>query len=238
MLNRGNLIADTLFSLLDDIPYGAYAISIDQVILYWNRAAQRILGHEPTVMIGRRCYEVTAGPSEDGLSPECLSGCPSIRHLRAGLVPSPQRLQLACASGERKWVAVAPVVIAGISWEAPVLVHLFSEVPWDEALVKTGESLRQVLDPDGTEPPHDQAQDSPSDDNPYISAREVEVLRLVAQGSETDRIAEELGISPHTVRNHIRNLRNKLHAASKLEAVLTAVRLGILSVGNEPTQRS
>ena len=61
-----------------------------------------------------------------------------------------------------------------------------------------------------------------------LSPRELEVLRLVSLGTGTVRIAEELGISPHTVRNHVRNLREKLGADSKLAAVLTALRLGIL----------
>lgn len=61
-----------------------------------------------------------------------------------------------------------------------------------------------------------------------ITPREVEVLRLVALGWETEAIAEELGVSKHTALNHIRNFRQKLDAQNKLQAVITAVRLGIL----------
>ena len=53
-------------------------------------------------------------------------------------------------------------------------------------------------------------------------------MRLVALGRGTHQIAEELGISPHTVRNHVRHFRRKLNARTKLEAVLTAIRRGIL----------
>ena len=63
-----------------------------------------------------------------------------------------------------------------------------------------------------------------------LTEREQEVLRLVALGWDTPRIAGELGISRHTVRNHIRNLRQKLQANTKLEAVVTGIRLGILPV--------
>ena len=56
------------------------------------------------------------------------------------------------------------------------------------------------------------------------------MLRLVALGRETARISQELGISQHTVRNHIRNLRHKLNATTKLDAVVEGIRLGILSV--------
>ena len=61
-----------------------------------------------------------------------------------------------------------------------------------------------------------------------LSRREAQVLQLVALGRDTPRIAAELRISRHTVRNHIRNLRQKLNASTKLEAVLTAMRTGIL----------
>ena len=227
-------IADSLFALLDQIPYGAYAVSIDQVILHWNRAAKRILGHEPVTVVGRRCYEVTAGDSDDGLAPECLSGCPSIRHLRAGMLPSPIRLHMACASGGRKWVTVVPVVVSGIFWDAPVLVHLFSDRPWDEELASAEDTLRGVAGSGTAVPGLRQPPPRVAGDPPHISPRELEVLQLVALGYETPRIAEHLGISAHTVRNHIRNFRNKLKATTKLEAVMTAVRLGILTVGDEP----
>ena len=54
------------------------------------------------------------------------------------------------------------------------------------------------------------------------------MLRLVALGQTADQIARDLDISPHTVRNHVSNFRRKLDARTKLEAVLTAMRLGIL----------
>ena len=61
-----------------------------------------------------------------------------------------------------------------------------------------------------------------------LTAREVEVLRYLALGWETRYIAEELGVSWYTARNHIENLRKKLGASSRLEAVMVAMRLGIL----------
>ena len=64
-----------------------------------------------------------------------------------------------------------------------------------------------------------------------MSRRELEVLRLMALGWDTLRIAAQLGVSRHTVRNHIRNLCNKLGGSTKLNAVLRGISLGILSVG-------
>ena len=61
-----------------------------------------------------------------------------------------------------------------------------------------------------------------------LTAREREILSNPALGWETRYIAEGLSVSGYTVRNHIENLRTKLGASSRLEAVMVAMRLGIL----------
>jgi two-component system, NarL family, nitrate/nitrite response regulator NarL len=61
-----------------------------------------------------------------------------------------------------------------------------------------------------------------------LTAREAEVLRLLAQGRSNPQIATALDIRLATVRNHVQSVIEKLHAHSKLEAVATATRLGII----------
>jgi DNA-binding NarL/FixJ family response regulator len=61
-----------------------------------------------------------------------------------------------------------------------------------------------------------------------LTPRELEVLKLLAEGISNAAIAERLVLSLHTVRNHVQNVIGKLGAHSKLEAVATAVREGIL----------
>ena len=58
----------------------------------------------------------------------------------------------------------------------------------------------------------------------------MEVLRYLALGWDNGNIAAELGVSPHTVRNHATNLRRKLDVRSRLEAVIVAERLGAVEV--------
>lgn len=62
-----------------------------------------------------------------------------------------------------------------------------------------------------------------------LTPREREVLRLMAEGYASRSIAAELGISYTTVRTHIRSLGSKLAVHSKLEAILKARELGLLS---------
>jgi DNA-binding NarL/FixJ family response regulator len=63
-----------------------------------------------------------------------------------------------------------------------------------------------------------------------FTPRELEVLRALATGSTTIGIAAEMGIAPHTVEWHLRHVIEKLGAHSKLQAVVAAVRLGIIEL--------
>jgi LuxR family maltose regulon positive regulatory protein len=61
-----------------------------------------------------------------------------------------------------------------------------------------------------------------------LSAREVEVLRLVAAGKSNQQIADALVISPNTVLRHISHIFRKTGAANRVEAASFASRLGLL----------
>lgn len=63
---------------------------------------------------------------------------------------------------------------------------------------------------------------------PHLTGRELEVLRLVAQGLGNREIAKELFISENTVKNHVRNILDKLQMHSRMEAALYAVRERLL----------
>ncbi|MHB8510892.1 MAG: response regulator [Actinomycetota bacterium] len=72
--------------------------------------------------------------------------------------------------------------------------------------------------------------DKPSVPQPRLTDREMEVLQLVAQGRNNRDIAKELFISENTVKNHIRNILEKLHLHSRMEAVVYAVREKLLEI--------
>lgn len=65
---------------------------------------------------------------------------------------------------------------------------------------------------------------------PRLTDRELEVLKLVAQGMSNREIAGELYISENTVKNHVRNILEKLHLHSRMEAVVYAVREKLLDI--------
>ena len=65
---------------------------------------------------------------------------------------------------------------------------------------------------------------------PALTSREIEVLRLVAKGMSNREIADDLYISENTVKNHVRNILEKLHLHNRMEAVIYAVRERLLDI--------
>ena len=75
--------------------------------------------------------------------------------------------------------------------------------------------------------------EGPQTEDP-LTERELEVIRLVAQGKSNQEIAESLVISEATVRTHVSNILSKLHLASRTQAALYALREGLASLDDEP----
>jgi NarL family two-component system response regulator LiaR len=71
-----------------------------------------------------------------------------------------------------------------------------------------------------------------------LTAREMEILRLVAQGKSNKDISGHLVIAEETVHTHVSNILNKLHLASRTQAALYALKEGIASVEDIPETKT
>lgn len=71
-----------------------------------------------------------------------------------------------------------------------------------------------------------------AEETSQLSEREREILKLVATGATNQQIANDLGISAHTVKTHVRNIFGKINAASRTEATLYAMRSGLVPLLN------
>lgn len=75
------------------------------------------------------------------------------------------------------------------------------------------------------------AQDAaPGPDGPLLSGRQIEILQAIADGETTKQVARSLGIAQKTVHNHLNSIYRRLDTQSLTHAVLSAVRLGIISL--------
>jgi pimeloyl-ACP methyl ester carboxylesterase/DNA-binding CsgD family transcriptional regulator len=94
--------------------------------------------------------------------------------------------------------------------------------PWAGDSNSVARALRSFLAPEAPAPA---AADTPA---VLLSAREREVLALIASGLSDQEIAEQLVLSKHTVHRHVANIRHKLGRSSRTAAVAEAARLGLL----------
>ena len=94
--------------------------------------------------------------------------------------------------------------------------------PWAGDSNSVARALRSFLAPEAPAPV---AADTPA---VLLSAREREVLALIASGLSDQEIAEQLVLSKHTVHRHVANIRHKLGRSSRTAAVAEAARLGLL----------
>lgn len=67
-------------------------------------------------------------------------------------------------------------------------------------------------------------------DDSLLTSRETEVLNYVARGYLNKQIAGELGISEQTIKNHVTSILRKLNAGARTEAVVLAIRRGIINI--------
>jgi NarL family two-component system response regulator LiaR len=67
-----------------------------------------------------------------------------------------------------------------------------------------------------------------------LTEREMEVLRLIAQGMSNKEIASKIFVAEWTVRSHVSNILGKLHLASRTQAALYALRAGLASLDDVP----
>ncbi len=101
-------------------------------------------------------------------------------------------------------------------------------------------TARNVKDPEGAAYPLSLMEDllpwpTPRPRGNGLSPRELRVVAELARGGSTEGIAADLGVSPHTVRTHIRNLMRKLGAETRAHAVALCVAEACSSKGCGPS---
>jgi two-component system, NarL family, response regulator LiaR len=159
-----------------------------------------------------------------------LSGVEATRRL-ATLAPLSRVLVLTGSAAQKD---VVDAIMAGATGylikDAPIeeLIRAIEAVRAGESVVSSkiaGRILERVRDRDLA---------SPGTDNPaeairaVLTDRELQVLKLLAAGKENREIAEQLHISPNTVKNQVASILAKLQLENRIQAAVHAVRSGIV----------
>lgn len=174
----------------------------DLEIRVWNRAAEKLTGIPSSEAMGLHCWEVLCGVDEAG-GVVCHAGCARPRLARDGWPLTSHALVIKTSDGRRR-INLSTISIG--SGEGRLHVNILRPA--------------QAQPPAG--PELDRAQ------LPALTARQLEVLELLAQGQPAKSIAARLCLSETTVRNHIHATLVTLGCHSQLEAVAVARWVGLL----------
>jgi DNA-binding CsgD family transcriptional regulator len=210
-------------------------------VRYMNQSASKLLGQDRSSVRGRRCWQVARMQTPEG-GPFCSADCPIWREARSGELQPNHQVSRVGANGAREPLYLLTLPLSPPNGKRAAVLHIF--VPRDRAREEPdptrvpdcpvagveeaaaalgaenaasteGESVAEEAEP--LAPEEIVALQS-------LSLRETEILEELAAGHRTREIAERLGISPTTVRNHVRKVLKKLGVHRRLEAVLLWLR--------------
>ncbi len=213
---------DEVLAVLSQTADGAYAVDRNQRILFWNAAAERMLGYSADDVIGRPCHEIFHGDPRPGCL-QCQPGCPVLH--AASHQNSVPTYNLLSRTQEGRPILLNVSVIVPRNPDSPyVTIHLFRDathqLQYETYVDQILCAAARLPNPQTTlaqHPHHALAVYAP------LSPREKEVLNLLVQGQAAQKIAQTLSISYATVRNHLQKILRKLGVHSQREAVKLAV---------------
>jgi DNA-binding CsgD family transcriptional regulator len=180
-------------------------------VVAWNDSAAALFGVPRAAAVGTHCGRILRGAGECG--PVCGPDCPIRCAARARRPVA--NFDLAVETGEgRKWcnisVLLAEVAGSVLAYSIHVIravdIRKRLELVMRDFIVASRSPCREV----------------------QLTARERQVLSLLAKGRPTAAIARELAISSVTVSNHIQHILRKLGVHTRLEAIRAAEHSGLL----------
>ena len=189
-----------------------FAINGHNRIVFWNQPLQRLLGWSYDEIAGKPCGNVLAGNDPFG-NRYCCDACPIVAIAQRG--EPIRQFGLIYRSKDDHDVAVDVAVTKFVlpATKSLVLAHVVQP------------ARRIAVD----EPPRPALAGHADARVRELTAREIEVLGMLAAGQNATDVASHLGISPLTARNHVQHIFAKLEVHSKAEAVAFAYKMRVVS---------
>jgi len=106
---------------------GVYALDTDLRIIFWNQAAQKILGFTAEEAIGHYCYEIIAGKDESG-NLVCSRSCQIMNLVRRGGMVQNRDLLTESKEGKAVWINMSTLAIPSRYRELSAIVHIFRDI--------------------------------------------------------------------------------------------------------------
>lgn len=209
----------------------SFAVDGSACIAAWNSAAEAMFALSARDAIGRQCHEVVQGTDECGpvCSADCIIHEAVAKHHPGGSFD----LQVRAANGIQ-WCNVTVLIADGENAATRYAIHVVRPVDFRKRLdLLVRDLLAREFAVTGTGLPGAQAttpivlKPPPTHEN-ILSARECDVLKLLAKGETTTAVAQQLRISRTTVNNHVRHILRKLNSHTRLEAIRRAEHAGLI----------
>jgi PAS domain S-box-containing protein len=218
------MFAGDLYKLLEGTADAAFVVTLEGEISFWNRAAERLFGYAAADVMNKTCHDVLKGT--DTLGAVVCTGERSVQRCaaRAESIPAFD-LEVTTRSGHRRWISVSTIVFEDSRLHRHLIVHLSHDITRRKeaelAFSKMIELSRQVVSIEDNQGPV-----SPVES---LSDQELRILALFAKAMNSGQVAKELGITLPTLRNHLHAINQKLRTHNRLEAVLHAMRRGLIT---------
>jgi len=209
-----------LFRSLEVSPDAVFATDRRNHIIFWNDAARRLLGFTEDEAMGADCSRLLCGSDVFG-NRYCSETCPVMRMANRGEIVRNFTLNFQTKERSGVIVSVSLLQLRTESADEYFLLHLLHPAAPAEPHATSeseGPPRPHLVEPRGL--PDVRVQ--------KLTAREVEVLGMIAAGRSTPEIAERLHISQLTTRSHIQNILEKLEVHSKAEAVAFAFQKNLI----------
>ncbi|MBI2486027.1 MAG: PAS domain-containing protein [Deltaproteobacteria bacterium] len=205
---------------------GVFVVDGERKIIFWNKAAQNILGFKAKEVLGRYCYEVIAGRDKSD-KPVCSRSCHVLNLIQRREMVENYDMLTHSKAGDPVWINVSIVAVPARQKELNAVVHIFRDITrkkGSEELIQELISTIKLTNRAENNTPFAKISPLKNQPKPSLNRRERQVLRLLAEGASTNAIAKELYISWATVRKHIQNILTKLGLHTKLQAVIYAIK--------------
>jgi PAS domain S-box-containing protein len=207
-------------------------------VVLWNRSAERVLGWAAAEAVGRTCCEVFEGHPQNGRA--CSDGCSVMAAARQGAALESFDMRTRTKAGREVRLNVSTLAVPAETAASPLVIHLFRDVTarasngpgasnggaghGSAAHAVNGAATNGSARNGSAREAHVPAGEGAGG----LTPRELEVLRLLTGGANTRMAAEQLKVSPATIRNHVQNLMGKLDVHSRLQAVAYANAHGLI----------
>lgn len=208
---------------IDGTADAAFAVDAAGRISAWNQAAVKLFGVSEADAIGLDCHQLLQCSDENGIV--CFEHCVVAKAVHDNEPRANFDLRLQTSDG-KLWCNLS-TFITGSDSGARHAIHI---VRPREMRKRLEQALSEFVRAHATTGPNGvpKRSNTATNNKAPLTAREMEVLKRLANGNSTKAIASQLNISSATVNNHIKHILTKLDAHTRLEAIRLAESAGVI----------